>query len=127
MYKLEVINNSRKLSDLTKRLNTLPWNKVGRIAQRSIHRNFDSGGRPKKFRRKHAKPWPILKKTGALRNANKIEFIPDGTSIVNRLPYQAVHNFGYPVRGIYKNRYLMLQSPDKTKMINVFRGHLRVQ
>jgi len=124
MYKLQVLDKSKKLSELKKRLNNLPWDRIGRIARRSILHNFDAGGRPKKFRREHVKPWPILYRSGKLKRANAIELIPNGTSIVNRLKYQAVHNYGYPPRNIMKNEYLLLQEQDKNKMVKVFSDHL---
>ena len=121
-----VFNNTKKLNTLRKRLDTLPWSRIGRIALRSVHRNFDVGGRPKWKKRKINKPWSILKRSGRLRNGNLVELIPGGVSVVNRVPYQAVHNFGYGVRNIPQRKYLKLRLVDFKKMRVVLRRHLSV-
>lgn len=119
-----IVNTSKKLNNLKRKLNNLPWGKIGRIAQRSVHRNFDVGGRPRWARRLVEKPWPVLKKTGALRNGNKIELTINGVSIVNRVPYQAVHNFGYSVRNIKQRKYLKIRPVDRVKFSRVIINHL---
>jgi len=116
---------SKKLFKLNKRLNNLPWQQVGNYAQQVIKNNFDVGGRPNKWKkRKKNYPWPTLRRTDALRNANIVEAIPGGTSIVNRIIYQAVHNFGYPKRNIPKREYLLIGKQNRKHITRFLSDHL---
>ncbi len=127
--KAKIIQDRKRITDFKKKLNNLgpAWDKIGKLAQDSIQKNFDVGGRPVKWTpRKKSVPWPILKKSGTLQLANVIELIPGGTSIVNYEKYQAVHNFGYPVRNIAQREYMLLQPEEENVDIpNIFREHLK--
>lgn len=124
MYNIK-FQNSKKIVKLEKRLNNLPWQQVGNYAQQIVKNNFDAGGRPNKWKkRKKNYPWPILRRTDTLRNANMVEAIPGGTSVVNRTIYQAVHNFGYPKRNIPKREYLLIGKQNREHITRFLSNYL---
>lgn len=107
----------KRMKKINKNLDDLPWLKVGAIAKDSVEENFDSGGGDKKWiPRKVNEPWPILIKSGRLRNSIYTEKIKDGVTVGSRVPYQAVHEFGYPKGGIPARSFLEVQNED-LKMI----------
>ena len=115
----------RRFDRLDRQADSLPWMQAGEIVRTSVHRNFDEGGRPVKWQpRKVDRPWPILRKSGDLRNAHYVESIPNGVAIGNRIVYQAVHNFGYPPRNIPQREYLMVQPEDLQGINDLFRKYL---
>lgn len=78
-------------------------------AYRMIQTNFDVGGRgstkkdtldgiggSRRWRaRKRAYPWPILRKSGTLRNRIIREIKPKSFTLWSKLPYSRAHQLGY--------------------------------
>ena len=120
-------NARKRMQDIRKRLNNLPWLAAGEIVRQSIHQNFIMGGRPKKWaKRKVEQSWPVLRKSDTLMNAHYVEPIINGVAIGNRLAYQAVHNFGYPPKNIAKREYLMTQQKDIKAIMKIFKKHIGI-
>jgi len=122
------INSKRALNRLDRianNLNTIPWGKIGELAKKSVQTNFTAGGRPVKWRkRKDNKPHPILIKSGILKNSIYSETHKFGVTIGSRVPYQAVHEYGYQPRNIPARPYLMLQTSDKVMIKKMIKKHI---
>ena len=104
---------------------TVPFFFIGNKMRDSIHRNFIEGGRPNRWvPRKKSYPWPILRKTNSLAMAHTVELIENGVSVVNRKPYQAVHNFGYPPRNIPERRYMLFQDGEVKEYTEIVTNHI---
>lgn len=128
MIKVEVDarNVLQRLNKMAKNVDTLPWIQVGNLVRESVKDNFTAGGRPNKWvPRKVSKPWPILVKSGTLKNSHYVELIQNGVKVGNKVPYQAVHNFGYPPRNIAQREYLMVQPEDFLKIDNIITNHIK--
>ena len=99
-----------------------PWNIVQNDVQQSIDNNFNAQGRPDKWTpRKVDRPWPILKKSGALKKSvYTASSGPNLTLGSNGLLYNAVHQFGYSKQNIPARPYLMLQEEDEELIANKF-------
>lgn len=116
---------SERLQRLRRNLDSIPWNEIGQDARESILRNFDVGGRPKKWpKRKINRPWPILNRKGSLKNAHYVNPIKDGVIIGNRKVYAAVHNYSYPPRNIPQRKYLMIPPGDAIGIKRKIKKHL---
>jgi phage gpG-like protein len=110
-------------------INTLPWRQAGGVVKESVQENFIIGGSPSyggKWKpRKVDQLWPILRKSDTLMNSIYVEPVPNGVAIGTRVPYQAVHNFGYPARNITQRKYLFAKNKDIITINAMFKKHLR--
>lgn len=114
-----------RMNRLNSQASSIPWYQVGIFVQKSIHLNFEQGGRPIRWApRKVEKPWPVLQKSKKLKNATYIEPIRNGVVIGNRTPYQAVQNFGFPPRNIAAREYHMLQPSDRLFIQGFVKKHI---
>lgn len=119
------MKNRPTLKRIEERIKTIPWYEVGQEAVKSIHMNFDVGGRPKKWKkRKQNQPWPILKRTSKLKFGHHIYTVPDGVIISNNVIYAAVHNYGGKKRRIPKRKFLLLQENDKKLIRDKIKRHI---
>lgn len=101
------------------------YNAVANTLNGSIRKNFDAGGRPKWPKRIHQYPWPILVKTGTMKQAalttsQQWQHHGDTHTIQVKGPkYGIYHQYGsrkLPVR-----KYALLQQPEIQAMHQVFR------
>jgi len=125
-----------RLNRIEKKLDSIPWDKTAQVVLNSVRQNFELGGRysqPKNpmggaskwTPRKDSSSHKILKKSGALQAANKIEVHKNGFAILNKLEYQAVHNFGYPKMNIPARPFLVVQENDMKDMKVVITNHIK--
>ena len=126
----------KKLSEVSRRLNSLPWRQAGEIVKQSIHRNFNSGGAyksegsiqggPKKWRpRKKTVTWPILKKSAALMNSIYVNAENDRVKVGSSgLAYNAAQNYGYQKRNLPARPFLVVQDSDLRKIGILFKKYL---
>lgn len=115
MIKTEIDSSNliRRFKKFDRNIDTFPWLKVGDEVENSVKENFDAGGKPDKWiPRKVTQPWPVLIKTGRLRNSIYVEKIKDGVTVGTRVSYQAVHIFGYPQGNIPARPFLLVQDED---------------
>ena len=127
MINIEINSNNllKRLKSIERNLNTLPWQSIGNVVRDSVHRNFDVEGRPVKWKpRKDNKPHPILNKSGRLKNSIYVEEQKNGVSIGSRVPYQAVHQYGYAPRNIPARPYLTIQEQDKKQILNEIKKYI---
>ena len=88
----------------------------GKMGVESIHKNFDSGGRPKKWKLTDGKK--PLSKSGKLKKSIKYRVKSSKVTIFSKVKYAATHNYGRTIRtknGTYyipKRRFMMLQKKD---------------
>lgn len=114
-----------RLRKIANNIETIPWLTIGELVRDSVHTNFDAQGRPVRWPgRKDTKSHPLLQKSGRLKNSIYVEEIKDGVQVGSRVPYQAVHNFGYPPRNIPQRKYLMVQPQDEIRIRKTIKNHI---
>lgn len=109
MITLDVSGALKKLTKLEKNAGKVNWNEIGRMALRSIDKNFQAGGRysqpgsqvggstkwqPRKDKSNH----PLLIKSGTLKNGMRMELGANGITIRTTAfarDYAAAQNFGF--------------------------------
>lgn len=106
---------------------SLPLRQAGMIVKNSVMTNFVLGGSPRKWApRKVDVPWPILRKSSdGLMMSFYVEVLANAVAIGTRKIHAAVHNFGYPPRGIPMRKYLFARKEDIDIIGELFRRHLR--
>ena len=115
----------KKVAEIRKRLRTIPYSLIGDMAIDMVKYNFDVGGNPDKWKpRKKNKPWPILKKSLTLRNSIYKKPTKSYVLIGSKVPYQAVHNFGFPKRNIAQRKYLVIDKNGQEVLIDVVKSHI---
>ena len=125
LAKVNTVNFDRHMCELNRRMITLPYDYAGRVIKESITINFIEGGRPIKWvPRKKNYPHPILRKSLRLMASTYMELISNGVALGNKVPYQAVHNFGYPEKNIPQRKYHFAQPEDIKHLKEKFREHL---
>lgn len=105
---------------------------------RSINRNFEAEGRPRRWRklrpstireriRKGFGARPILKRKGKLKKGFKYQPGKTVFRLYNRVPYFPHHQFGAPRAHIPARRMIVLLTQDKAAFTRVARKHLRME
>jgi phage virion morphogenesis protein len=112
---------------------------IGNIMFLSVRDNFDSQGRPTNWvKRKIERSWPILNKTGTLKNSGILKDITTNSVTASwgaGIPYAYIHQFGGIInrvssRGLaYKinipaRPYVMFQEEDKTRITETILNYL---
>lgn len=125
MVKISAKKFYKRIEKMEINVNSIPWGDIGNEVKKSIDLNFDQSGRPTRWTpRKKNKPWPILKKSGKLKEGTYFENIKNGVAVGNRVIYQAVHNFGYPANNILQREYHMLQNDDIENIEQKIKKHI---
>ena len=126
MVSLSVDANSllRRLEQMRKNTQTIPWPHIGRVVQESIKRNFDQGGRPDKWSpRKKSYPHPILKKTLALKRSISVRPYKHHVRIGPRgIKYAKYHHYG--TKFMPARVFNMLQNEDIVEIENIIGDHI---
>lgn len=134
--KVDISGMLNRLKRMDQKLDSLPWNNAAQIVLNSVQENFEVGGKYSKVNspeggskrwvpRKDNESHKILKKSGKLQAANKMEVHKDGFAIGNKLEYQAVHNFGYPTKNIPARPFLVYQEEDMKKIKKSLVNHIK--
>ena len=123
---VDVSNLMRRFEKFAQKLDTLPWFKVGTMAQNSIVDNFIQQGRPKKWApRKQTYSHPPLDKTGKMKSSIDQKPIPNGVSVGTRGIFYA----GFQQKGTKKmvaRPFVMVQPDDVKEIKKVISNHLKV-
>ena len=99
---------------------------VGEVVQTSVQRNFESGGRPGRWKAlspktlKYKKNGRILVDkgmAGGLLGSIHYEVSNDMVLIGTDKIYAAAHQFGYPPRNLAARPFLMVQDEDRVEII----------
>jgi len=121
----EAARKMRQRKELFTAQRPTAYNAAAKTLNGSIGKNFDSGGRPKWPKRTRQYPWPILVKTGTMKQAalsTSLQWQHQGAVHVIRVKgphYGIYHQYGskkLPVR-----KYALLQQPEIQAMHQVFR------
>lgn len=104
------------------------YRKVGELASLSIKKNVEAGGRPTWRKRKKPQTWPILDKTGLMRDKAELSAMDwqrhattGGTEHINKIIstlYGYFHQYG---KGQVKRPYVLFHTAEINAMMKVFR------
>ena len=110
------------LVDLADHFEHLPMEEIAGVMVASVHENFEAEGRPDPWEpRKDDNPWPILNKTGALKNS--IESMVSGNEItVYAGFYGQFHDEG--TTWLPARPFLLLQDEDMAEIEEILDQHL---
>lgn len=104
---------------------------------RSIDRNFQGQGRPKRWARLAPSTiaerirlgygrGPILQRTKRLRRGFRAEYGKTVLRIINRTPYFGYHQYGAPRANIPARQMIVLLAQDKAQFTRIARKHMRL-
>ncbi len=125
-----------KLQKVLEQSEKLPLKEMGKIAKRSIKKNFDVGGRysvPKSVKggasrwvkRKDNKTHPILKKGGDLKGSISYRVKGEVVELASRLDFSAFQNYGFTKKNVPARPYMVIQEEDKHKMGDLIKRDIR--
>lgn len=117
---------SERLKRLRRNLDNIPWGEIGQDGIESIFRNFDVGGRPRRWpARKKSRPWPILNKSGNLKASHYSYPVSDGVILANReKKYARTHHHGDRSRNIKKRKFLIIPPIDVRGIKRKIKKHM---
>ena len=135
-YKIDTSQLDIKINRINKRAENLPWAKAGVILKQSMRKNFDTGGRylnrnskiggsKKWVKRKKNVPWPLLKKSLALKNSMYWQLLPNGVKSGSRgLPYNRSQNLGNPRTSLAARPFVVAQKQDIANISAIFKNYV---
>lgn len=106
-------------------------NKVAKVIEDSIEKNFDAQGRPDKWKNLHSEwaEWKrkkgfatkVLQMTGTLKTSFKRLITKKRAFVYTEEPQAARHNFGFETTPA--NPFLVLQPDEEQKIVNIIADH----
>jgi len=105
----------------------VPFKVAGKLMVSSVQRNFQVGGRPRKWKpsiRALLEGNRTLVKSGALEKSTNFEAEHDRLRLRSNLKYAKVHQFGSAKRNIPKRPFIVFQREDRQDILKILDSYI---